>query len=125
MPAFFLPFPVLYHTVVLIPVIMFFLWNPGLLRQQSNMPKRTFAAAVVLSALTAVWFAMSWQYGVEFQGARFTVIMLIINLVWLALLWSLIVRCWRQPSFTTNLLLHWVLFAWLGWYAFPYLGELP
>jgi hypothetical protein len=22
-----------------------------------------------------------------------------------------------------NLAFHWVLFAWLAWYAFPYLGE--
>ncbi len=110
---------------LLIPAGLFFLWNPGLLKHRTNVPKRTVAAAAVLSSLTVVYFATSWDYGVQYQGGRYTVIMLVINLVWLALLWLLIVRCWRQPSFTTNLLLHWLLFAWLGWYAFPHLGELP
>ncbi len=125
LPSFLLASPVLLYTVVLTPVIVFFLWNPSLLNEKANVPKRTIAAVALLSTLTIVYFATSWDYGVQYQGARHTVIMLIISSAWLALLWSLIVRCWRQPSFTTNLLLHWVLFAWLGWYAFPYLGELP
>ena len=133
-PTLYCPMPVL--TILpallgflpiglLMPVGLFFLWNPGLLKQQPNMPKRTIALAVVLSTLTIVYFATAWTDGIQYQGVRHTVIMLIINLAWIAFLWFLIVRCWRQPSFMTNLILHWVMFAWLGWYAFPYLGELP
>jgi hypothetical protein len=29
------------------------------------------------------------------------------------------------PSFRTNMFFHWILFAWLAWFAFPWLGELP
>jgi hypothetical protein len=33
---------------------------------------------------------------------------------------------WKgEPSFISNLVVHWILFVWLAWYAFPYLGELP
>ncbi|MFZ0963226.1 MAG: hypothetical protein WAO35_20385 [Terriglobia bacterium] len=113
------------YIASLIPVVLFFLWNPGLLHEQSSVPKRTIAAAALLSALTVVYFAGSWHDGVKFQGGPYTLTIFIINFAWLALLWWLIVRCWRHPAFTTNLLSHWVLFAWLGWYAFPWLGELP
>jgi hypothetical protein len=41
------------------------------------------------------------------------------------ILWSVFIWAKRQPSFGRNLLAHWLLFVWLGWYAFPYLGELP
>jgi hypothetical protein len=31
----------------------------------------------------------------------------------------------RDITFRLVLALHWLLFSWLAWYAFPYLGELP
>jgi hypothetical protein len=31
----------------------------------------------------------------------------------------------KSKSFASNLIFHWLLFAWLGWFAFPYLGESP
>jgi hypothetical protein len=80
LPAFFLPIPPLYYAVALIPGILFFLWNWSLLRGQSNVPRRTVAAATALGVLTAVWFAGSWEYGLEFQGARYTIRMLAITL---------------------------------------------
>jgi len=97
----------------------------GLLRGHSTVPVRTIIVVVVLVSLTALWFVDSWEYGVKFQGARYTVRMLLINLAWLAVIWSAVVSAWRRPSFTTNLLLHWLLFAWLGSCAFPNFGELP
>ena len=39
--------------------------------------------------------------------------------------WCAVIRDCRRPSFWVNLLSHWLLFAWLGICAFPYLGELP
>lgn len=132
-PTLYCPFPVItvlpmfYSPPVglMMPTILFFLWNHRLLYGQPNVPKRTMVAVAILCVLTAFWFKTSWGYGMECQGERYTVIMLIINLAWIASLWSLIILCLRRPSFRTNLLLHWVLFAWLSWYAFPWLGELP
>ncbi len=120
LPAFFV-----YYAAALIPAALFFVWNPGLLHGKPNVPKRTVAAAAVLSVVTVVWFIGSWEYGVEFQGTRYTVRMLLINLAWLAVIWSLILSGLRRPSYRKNLGLHWLMFAWLGTYAFPWLGELP
>jgi hypothetical protein len=122
-PAFW--FSQLRFAVVLVPAILFFLWNPALLNGQSRTPKRTIVLALLLSALTLVEFTFDWNYGVKYQGLHHTVSMLIINLVWLALLSLSTIRSSQQHSFVRNLLSHWILFAWLSWYAFPYLGELP
>jgi hypothetical protein len=48
-----------------------------------------------------------------------------INVAWLVSLWTILYSASKMRSFKTNLLFHAVLFAWLAWYAFPYLGELP
>lgn len=79
----------------------------------------------LLSILTAVDFVLEWQYGLRYQGRDHTIAMCTISALWLAIIWWAVIRAWRRPSFWANLLAHWVLFAWLGWYAFPYLGELP
>lgn len=69
---------------------------------------------------------MSWKWGLQYQGARYTDSVLALNVIWLAGLRTMsYVCCKREPSFTTSLTLHWLLFAWVAWYAFPYLGELP
>lgn len=126
LPAFALSRLNLQSTAVLVPMILFFLWNPGLLvRQQSNLPKRTIGLVGLLSVLTILDFVLEWKYGLQYQGAHHTIAVYIINVLWLAVLWWAVVRAWRRPSFGANLLSHWVLFAWLAWYAFPYLGELP
>ena len=80
----------------------------------------------VATALSTYWFVVGWQYGLKYQGARYTYVVCAINIVWVAALWAMFIRkLWSVPSFRTNLLLHWALFAWLGWYALPWLGELP
>jgi hypothetical protein len=111
---------------VLVPSILFFLWSPGLLlNQRPNLPKKTIVLLGLLTVLTVVDCVLEWKYGVRYRGTRYTVLVYIINAMWLASLWWTVVRSQRQPSFKGNLFSHWLLFAWLSWYAFPYLGELP
>jgi hypothetical protein len=114
------------RLVILIPSILFFLWSPGLLlNQKPNVPKRTIALLGLLTILAVVDFGFGWKYGMQYQGSRYTIGVGIINVVWLVFLWWTVIHCRSQPSFKGHLLSHWFLFAWLAWYAFPYLGELP
>jgi hypothetical protein len=125
-PAFLLGNWHLQFLAVLVPTILFFLWNPTLLRSRpSTVPKRTIALLGLLSILTIADFVFEWKYGTQYRGERHTLLLYIINLAWLTFLWWSVARCRRQPSFKGTLLSHWLLFAWLAWYAFPYLGELP
>jgi len=62
---------------------------------------------------------------VEFEGIRYVRIVGIANIIWTTFLVSLFAAFRSRASFKKNLFLHWMLFVWLAWYAFPYLGELP
>jgi len=124
-PALFLSTGRLTWLAVLVPVGLFFLWNPGLFHGKADIPRRSWILLSVLTVLTAVYFAGSWGYGLQYQGKRFTYGICALNAGWLVLLWTIFMWRGNKKSFTNNLILHWLLFAWLGWYAFPYLGELP
>jgi len=113
-------------VVVVIPTLLFFAWNPALLRGVSAPPTRSYILFGALVALSVVYFVLSWGYGVRFQGRKYTQAIAVANAIWIGLLAVLFVLSRvRKPTFVFNLALHWLLFAWLAWYAFPYLGELP
>jgi hypothetical protein len=125
-PAFLLADFGLYPIAAAVPVVFFLVWNPHLLRGQANIPKRTYFLFAGLIVLTVVWFVVGWKFGLQYQGARFTYLVCAVNAAWIALLGLLFIRAWKgNPSFPRSLALHWLLFVWLAWYAFPYLGELP
>src|SRR5260370_29293704 len=126
LPAFVLSSSHLGMLAIAIPSLLFFAWNPGLLTGIDRIPKRTYALLVVAVTLDPMWFVGGWRYGLQYQGPLYTRVVCALNVVWIALLGLMCVRYWRkEPSFKANLAFHWVLFAWLAWYAFPYLGELP
>ena len=110
---------------VLVPSLFFFAWNPSLAKGERKVPRRSLFLLLLLTLLTMVDFLLEFQDGLEYQGARFTYATFGVNVGCLIVLWIVFVRGWRKPSFFNNLLAHWLLFVWLGWYAFPYLGELP
>jgi hypothetical protein len=111
---------------VFAPVALFFAWNQAMFRGEAKIPRRSWVLLVVATALTVIWFVGGWRYGLEYQGLRHTRFVCAVNVIWLALLWTLFLATRKGPaSFKLNLLLHWILFAWLAWYAFPWLGELP
>jgi hypothetical protein len=125
LPAFVLSRWHLQSLAVLIPSILFLLLNSGLNRRPPNLPKRTIVLLGLLTVLTVMDYFLEWKYGIHYRGIRHTIVVYIINAMWLASLWLTVVRSQRQPSFKGNLFSHWLLFAWLACYAFPYLGELP
>ena len=126
-PAFFLaslrshpPF----WLAILVPAILFFAWNPGLLRGGLRVPRRSWVLLIALTVLSLAYFVGSWNYGYQYQGREHTVLMCAINGGWIVALWAMLYRSVNTSSFSANLLFHATLFAWLAWYAFPYLGEL-
>lgn len=113
----------LQYAAVSVPTILFFLWNPGLfVWQQATLPKRTVGLAALLSLLTIAEFETVWSGAIKYQGAQYTITIFTVNMLCLAVLWWTVIRAWRRPSFAANLLSHWILFAWIAWYAFPFLG---
>jgi hypothetical protein len=123
--TFLLSWP-LSMAALIVPVLFFFAWNPGLFRGDAKIPKRSYVLLALATVLSVVWFVSGWEYGLKYQGPRYTYVVCFVNTAWIGFLWVIFTRAWKVgSSFKTNLFLHWMLFAWLTWYAFPYLGELP
>ena len=102
------------------------MWNPGLLFGDGKIPKRTSVLLAILTVLSVAWFVAGWKFGMEYQGAEYTYTVCILNVTSICFLALGFVRNWgKESSFSVNLVLHWILFAWLAWIAFPYLGEMP
>ncbi len=119
-PAFLLTNVGLYPIAVAVPVVFFLLWNPHLLRGRAEVPKRTYFLFAGIIVLSIIWFVGGWKFGLQYQGPRFIYSVCAINVLWISLLGLLFIRSWkRNPSFPSSLALHWLLFAWLAWYAFP------
>jgi hypothetical protein len=126
LPAFLLSARPLSLAVLFVPVLLFFAWNPGLFRGAPKIPKRSYVLLGLATVLSIFWFLSGGSYAPKYQGAQFTYFVCIVNFAWIAFLWAMFARAWKVgSSFKTNLFLHCMLFAWLAWYAFPYLGELP
>jgi hypothetical protein len=126
LPAFLLAEFHIWKAALAIPMLLFFVWNPGLLFGDGKIPKRTSVLLAVLTVLSVAWFVGGWKFGMEYQGAKYTYTVCILNVVSICFLGLVFVGNRRKElSFSVNLLLHWILFAWLAWYAFPFLGEMP
>ncbi len=122
LPAFLLSAKV----AVAVPTLLFFAWHPGLFRGEPRVPTRSYALFVVATILSVIYFVESWKWGLEYQGSRFTHLVCIVNIACVTSLGLAFARSWKGAStFKYSLFVHWILFAWLAWYAFPYLGELP
>jgi hypothetical protein len=125
-PAFFLSDRYFWRAAVLVPVLFFFVWHPGLFRGETKIPKRSYGLLLVAILLGIADFVTSWNWGLHYQGIRYLRVVCAVNVAWAAFLVFAFARSWKAPStFRSNLFLHWMLFAWLAWFAFPYMGELP
>jgi hypothetical protein len=125
-PAFLLSNLGLWKAAIVVPTLCFFAWNPGLFRGDAKVPKRSYALLIILILLGIADFVAEWNLGLRYRGSLFTHVVCAVNAIWAAFLALAFARSWKEPSsFRYNLFVHWMLFAWLAWYAFPYLGELP
>lgn len=126
LPAFLLADLHFSKAAVAVPTLLFFVWNPGLFRGEAIVPKRSYVLLAIATVLSVVYFVASWNWGLKYQGPQHVYVVCAVNVAWVTLLILAFARSWKAPpSFRFSLFLHWILFAWFAWYAFPYLGELP
>ncbi len=119
----FLGVPVAF--VVLLFVGLFWVWSPSLFRGEPTIPLRTIILFAVSAVLSLASFAFGWHLGVQYEGATYTVFCALLSVVLFSVCAFLLWRGRTTPSFANSLAAHAALFAWLGSYAFAYLGETP
>ncbi len=115
------PLPIL----IFIPTILFWLWSPYLFRGEANLVKRTKFLSYIITVLSAVMFIESWSLGQRYQGLQFTTSCAVLSTGLAAVIIALVLRSKEVRSFKLNLVITWLIFAWIFTYAFPYLGEMP
>ena len=114
------------NVAVAIPMLCFFAWQPGLFRGATAVPMRSYILLAFAILLSALYFIFSWKWGLQYEGSHYTRSVLVVNIALTCVLSFLFFKARRsRPTFKFNLFAHWMLFAWLAWYAFPTLGELP
>lgn len=122
-----LVFPMFYglgYMALLIWPIFFLVWSVQLFKGDVEIPKRSIALFGLVLLLSLVWFGMSLDYGIRYQGGAYVAIAFGLNLLIAATIGVFFVRGRNSPSFRCSLISHWLLVAWIVSFAFPYLGEL-
>jgi hypothetical protein len=111
-------------AAALIPAV-FLLWSIHLFGGSSAIPFRSMLLLSVGVVVSIVYFAFSWSYALKYQGTSYTIAIAAINIAAIAFLISYGWTARRSPSFAKSYVFHLCLFAWLGAFAFPWLGEMP
>jgi hypothetical protein len=112
-------------TAVAVMPIVFCLWSFPILMGRAEIPKRSlvlFLFAVVLSAVVHIG---GFSCAIQYQDQPYAIGVSILNLVCAAEILSIAKAAQAKPSIARNLAFHCVLFSWLAWSAFPWMGELP
>ncbi len=124
LPAFFgIPIP-------LIAIGSAGMFSASLLRhfQGKPAPRPNRGLTVVLAmttGLTALSIVVGWSSGVQYQGSNHTIAVTIANLIFAAIAWTTWSWARIQGRSRMQVAFSFTLFAWMFWYALPYLGELP
>jgi len=87
--------------------------------------KIVLALVVVFGLLNTLYFQISWEYGIKYQGLKHTKIVAIENFVGFGTAFTIAIIALVKRSHSLALTANLLLFVLLSWCAFPYLGELP
>jgi hypothetical protein len=97
----------LWHAAVVVPMLCFFVWHPGLFRGESKVPWRSFVLLIIIILFSVAYFVASWKRGLQYQGSRFTHAVCAVHAAWAAFLALAFARSWKEPSsFSCNLFVH-------------------
>ena len=111
-------------TVITVPII-FILSSYPLIRGNKIIPKGTKVTSIFLILFSFLWLIGSWNSGIIYHGKLYTLIIYIYNFIFWMILFLLYKINSKKQSYASNYLFHLLLFLWLEWSAFPWLGELP
>jgi hypothetical protein len=104
--------------------LIFVVWSFPRLRIPTKLPLRSMILFTLVATLSLVLLRTSWLDGMQHQGGYHTRLLAVCNGILLLALLCLLFAGLRRPSPVVNLTFHTILFSWVAWSAFPWLGEL-
>ena len=106
-------------------VALFVLWCLPNLRGDATTPRRTWVLLIAVTAFSAIYYGIAGSHGVEFQGPRYVAICAGISASYAVAAYLMLWWNRARPAPWRSAVLSFLVFAWFGTYAFPYMGELP
>ncbi len=104
-------------------VSLYLVWSCYFINTNFKISKPTVILSIILIILSVILNISSYQYGVRYQGLTHTILMYSYNLIFLLFLALVYKANKSNPNLNNCLGYNVLLFSWLGWCAFPYLGE--
>jgi hypothetical protein len=108
-------------------VVIYVVWiSRSLSRQKESISIDNLSVIIVTATafLSVILNALSFQYGLEYQGMFHTIGICLINVLCILSLPVLYWRHFKQQSISSYIAFYTLYFSWLGFSAFPWLGEL-
>jgi len=110
-------------STLIVPIL--FMLSIKYFLQDSYRITNVFKIVVfVIMLISTIFLLTGWRYGIQYQGYRHTIAMYIFNAMFITILFILNRINKIKSSYISNFLFQWIFFSWLGWSAFPWLGEL-
>ena len=135
-PAVYSPFPLFVILPVIlgfpVPLIAIAASSAFALSQLHHFkgeprPKPNLGFTITLglvTGLTALGLGFGWPYGLDYQGLTYCVVVTAANLAFAIGTWSLWWVTRTAGRYRSQVLFGFMLFAWVFWYALPYMGEI-
>ncbi|WP_444919621.1 hypothetical protein ACJJID_11540 [Microbulbifer sp. CnH-101-G] len=119
-----LPKAAIYIIGILPLLALYLVWSLIFIKPPFSVPKPTIFLAGLFIILSIAFNVSSYTYGIQYQGQTHTFLMYAYNIIYIGLLALVLKLNKTDASFNNSLGFNLVLFSWLGWVAFPWLGEL-
>lgn len=121
--SFFIMIMPVHFMGYVMPSLLFVLWNWYVFKGRNTVPLRTTIAFFLLLVSNGWFISTTWSYSISYHGIPWT--------HWIgknnAIAMVVLIACWisaiKLKTSAANLVFSWVLFAWLCWCAFPWMGE--
>lgn len=105
-------------------VTLFVFWSYPYSRE-AQKPKRSLYLGAVLGLSSLFYFASGYRYAIKYQSAEYFVGVSIVGFSLFAIAVVTSLASVRKGIRERQVVADALLFAWVAWLAFPYMGELP
>ena len=114
----------MYILAAIPTVTLYLIWSFFFINKSLKISKPTIAISLILIILSLVFNVHGYEYGIKYQGLLHTFVMYSYNISFLVALMLIFKSNKTNPTLNNCLGFNVILFSWLGWSAFPWLGEL-
>lgn len=104
-------------------VWLYWRWCRATLEGEAETPRRTQVLLFAVTLLSAAWYYVGASYGIEYQGRHYVQFCAGMSIGYAVTAYAMWWWNRRRPAPARSASLGFLVFAWLGTYAFPWFGE--